>query len=77
VGPIDSTPRDLGALEGLDEEDERLLRLLTQGMTNRDIAERLEVTEEEMVVRLGRLYAKIGVSSRADATTFAFRERVV
>jgi DNA-binding NarL/FixJ family response regulator len=77
AGPIDAAPRDLGALEGLDEEDGRLLRLLTQGMTNRDIAERLEVTEEEMVVRLGRLYAKIGVSSRADATTFAFRERVV
>jgi hypothetical protein len=27
--------------------------------------------------RLGELYATIGASSRADATAFAFRERVV
>ena len=78
-GPIDpaSAPRGFDALEGLDEDDQELLRLLTQGMPNRDIAERLDVPEDQMVVRLGRLYAKIGVSSRADATTFAFRERVV
>jgi DNA-binding NarL/FixJ family response regulator len=78
-GSIDpaSAPRGFDALEGLDEDDQELLRLLTQGMPNRDIAEHLDVPEDQMVVRLGRLYAKIGVSSRADATTFAFRERVV
>lgn len=62
---------------GLAQEDQRLLRLLTQGLTNREIAERLEVPEAQLLARLAGLYSKIGASSRADATAFAFRERVV
>jgi DNA-binding CsgD family transcriptional regulator/tetratricopeptide (TPR) repeat protein len=61
----------------LEEPDVELLRLLTEGLTNREIAERLGAPDEVVTRRLGGMFARIGASSRAEATAFAFRERVM
>jgi DNA-binding NarL/FixJ family response regulator len=61
----------------LSEDDSRLLWLLIEGRTNRDIAQVLGVSDEMVVRRLARMYGRIGVSSRGEATAAAFRERVV
>ena len=61
----------------LGDSDTALLRLLTEGRTNREIGEQLGVTEEIVARRLAEMFARIGASSRAEATAFAFRERVV
>jgi len=61
------------ATEGLEEIDRRLLQLLTQGRTNAQIAEELELAEVVVAQRLAGLQAQIGASSRADATSLAFR----
>ena len=58
-------------------EDDRLLASLVRGMTNGEIAEELGIDETAVTHRLGELFATIGVNSRADATAFAFRERVL
>jgi DNA-binding CsgD family transcriptional regulator len=60
-----------------DGEDAVLLRSLIQGRTNEEIAQELGVDEQVVVRRLGQLFTRIGASSRAEATAFAFRERVV
>ena len=57
----------------LDEADRRLLQLLTEGRTNAEIAAELDVTEDDVVQRLARLQARLGTSSRAEATSLAFR----
>jgi tetratricopeptide (TPR) repeat protein len=62
---------------GLDGADTALLQGLIQGRTNHEIAQELGLDETAVVRRLGELFAKIGASSRAEATAFAFRERVV
>jgi len=54
-----------------------LLTNLVQGRTNAEIAAELEIDEDEVVRRLGQLFAEIGASSRAEATAFAFREGVL
>jgi DNA-binding NarL/FixJ family response regulator len=59
------------------EADTDLLRLLTQGLTNREIAERLGEDEAAVSGRLAEMFARIGTPSRSEATAFAFRERVV
>ena len=77
VGPLDapsaSTP--VVAFHGpeVDEVDRSLLRLLTEGHTNAEMAAKLELTEEAVGVRLARLLASLGVSNRAEATTLAFK----
>jgi DNA-binding NarL/FixJ family response regulator len=66
-----------GALAGLDEEVRRLLGLLTEGMTTAEMAERLGSDEASVRVKLQEMFAKIGASSRGEATAFALREGVL
>ncbi len=57
----------------LDDAERRLLQLLTEGRTNAEIAAELAVGEDEVAQRLARLQARLGTSSRAEATSLAFR----
>ena len=66
-------PRDAGLGEG----DMRLLWLLIEAKTNREIASALEVSEDDVARRLAEMYARIGVSSRGEAAVLAFREGMV
>jgi DNA-binding NarL/FixJ family response regulator len=79
AGPLDaeSISDGNGAVSKLDASDSVLLRLLTEGRTNHEIATQVGVTEAELQRRLAEMFGRIGASSRAEATAFAFRERVV
>jgi len=57
----------------LDEIERRLLQLLTEGRTNAEIATDLDLVEDDVVKRLARLFARLGTSTRAEATSLAFR----
>ena len=57
----------------LDDAERRLLQLLTQGRTNAEIAAELAVGEDDVAQRLARLQVRLGTSSRAEATSLAFR----
>jgi tetratricopeptide (TPR) repeat protein/DNA-binding CsgD family transcriptional regulator len=57
----------------VDEVDKRLLHLLTQGSTNREMADELGLDEAAIAQRLAGVLASIGASSRAEATSLAFR----
>jgi DNA-binding NarL/FixJ family response regulator len=60
----------------LDSDDTQLLRLLTEGKTNSEIAAELGVDDTAVTHQLTALSARIGTASRAEATAFAFRARV-
>jgi DNA-binding CsgD family transcriptional regulator len=79
AGPLSWTPEANGdgSTAELDGSDAELLRCLIQGRTNAQIAEELGLDETTVSRRLGELFTRIGTSSRAGATAFAFRERVV
>ncbi len=61
------------AATSLDDAERRLLQLLTEGRTNAEIAAELDIAEGDVVQRLTRLFARLGTSSRAQATSLAFR----
>ncbi|HUQ44213.1 MAG TPA: AAA family ATPase, partial [Candidatus Limnocylindria bacterium] len=62
------------AVTGEPEAGEReLLLLLTEGLTNAEMAERLGTTEAAISTRLAGLLATLGASDRAQATTLAMR----
>ena len=79
AGPMDQPPRPQpadGEASGAPqptEEDKVLLRLLTQGSSNEEIARELGVEGTEVTRRLAALLAAIGASTRAEATSMAFR----
>jgi DNA-binding NarL/FixJ family response regulator len=65
------------SLEALGDAEADLLRLVVQGLSNEEIAERLDVAPTEIVRRLASMYATIGATSRADATAFAFQSGIL
>ena len=54
-------------LRGLTAREREVLNLLARGMSNRDIAEELVITNKTVKNHLSRIYEKIGVHSRAEA----------
>jgi len=66
-------PASPATAPGLDEAERRLLQLLTEGRTNAEIAAELRLHEDDVAQRLARLQAQLGASSRAEATSLAFR----
>ncbi len=81
AGPLDRTgarpaPDGQRHDDQLEDRDRRLLHLLTQGKTNREIATELDISDQELTRRLGDIFATIHASSRAEATAFAFREGI-
>ena len=65
------------ALSALGEDERRLLGLLTEGLTAEEIAERVEAPAESVRLKLQQMFAKVGASSRGEATAFALREGVL
>jgi len=58
---------------GLTQREVEVLRLLSQGRTNRQIAEELVLSERTVANHLGAILAKTGADNRAGAATFALR----
>lgn len=65
------------ARTGLTERETEVLGLVAAGRTNREIATELVLSEHTVRRHLQNIFAKIGVSSRAGATAFAFRNELV
>jgi DNA-binding NarL/FixJ family response regulator len=65
-----SGPRAAGLLSKRERE---VLRLLGEGLTNREIGARLYISPKTAEHHVSRVYAKIGVSTRAEAAAYAAR----
>ena len=61
------------ATELLTRRETEVLRLLADGLTNREIAHRLFISPKTAEHHVGRVYAKLGVSVRAEAAAYAAR----
>ena len=72
---ITSTTSELPA--GLTKREVEVLRLVAAGMTNKQIAGRLILSEKTVARHLSNIFTKIDVASRSAATAFAFAHRIV
>lgn len=61
------------APDGLTDREAEVLRLLAQGHTNRVIAEQLFISEKTVASHVSHIFTKIGVTSRAAATAYAYQ----
>jgi DNA-binding NarL/FixJ family response regulator len=61
---------------GLTEREAEVLSLVATGLTNKEIAARLFVSDKTVARHLSNIFVKLGVSSRAAATAFAFEHGV-
>jgi len=66
-----------GAMGPLSEREAQVVRLLAAGKTNREIAEALFISEKTVARHVSNIFDKLGVSSRAGATAWAYQRHLV
>ena len=59
--------------KGLTAREVEVLRLVTEGVSNRGIGQRLYITEATAARHVSNIFAKLGAHTRADATRIAVR----
>jgi len=62
---------------GLTTREVEVLRVVAQGLTNEQVAERLVISPRTIDTHLTSIYSKIGVSSRSAATHYAIEHHLV
>jgi DNA-binding CsgD family transcriptional regulator len=68
---------DASARHGLTARELQVLRLVAAGKTNHAIATDLVLADKTVDRHVSNLYAKLGVSSRAAATAYAYQHRLL
>jgi DNA-binding NarL/FixJ family response regulator len=63
--------------DALSEPEIEVLRLLSRGSTNKEIARQLNLSPETVKGRLGRVFRKLGAPDRAAAVAEAFRRHAI
>lgn len=70
-------PAKATGLEVLTERELSILKLVAEGLSNLDIANRLFVTEQTVKFHLSNIYRKLGVANRTEATRYAYRAKLI
>lgn len=73
ASPVRPSRKKLLLPGGLTEREAQVLRLVAAGKTNKGIAAELYLSEKTVGRHLSNIFTKLGVNSRAAATSFAHR----
>ncbi len=63
--------------EDLTERERDVLKLLIEGLSNNEIAERLIISTSTVKYHIGNIYTKLGVDSRSAAVSIAIQRQLV
>ncbi|WP_338495386.1 LuxR C-terminal-related transcriptional regulator [Streptomyces sp. SJL17-4] len=81
VARVDSMTRDAavapGNVQGLTSREQTVLRLVAAGKHNREIASALVISEHTVARHIQNIFAKLDVSSRTEASAFAYEHHLV
>jgi DNA-binding NarL/FixJ family response regulator len=69
----DGSPSEPEELKSLTPQERRILELVAEGMTNRQIGERMFLAEKTVKNYMSNVLAKLGLERRAQAAVFASR----
>jgi DNA-binding NarL/FixJ family response regulator len=62
---------------GLTPSEERVLEALARGLSNREIAQELWLTQQTVKFHLTNIYRRLGVTNRTEAVRYAYKHRLV
>ena len=71
--PIGAPPPATGDTFGLSKRELEVLALIARGRTNREIGDRLFISQKTVGVHVGNILSKLGVSGRVEAAAVAIR----
>jgi DNA-binding NarL/FixJ family response regulator len=66
-----ASPPNISAPTKLSKRQKQLILMLDQGLSNKDIADKLTISEHTVKVHFWRLFRRLGVNSRTQALHFA------
>jgi DNA-binding NarL/FixJ family response regulator len=66
-----------GTRSGLTAREVEIMRLIATGRTNRAIADELVLSEKTVARHISNIFGKLGLSSRAAATAYAYEHNLV
>jgi DNA-binding NarL/FixJ family response regulator len=72
-GPARDNAPGRTVMSGLTRREQQVASLVSQGLTNRRIAQRLHVTDKTIEMHLSNIFAKLGVSSRTETAAAVIR----
>lgn len=70
-------PLEEPAGEPLTARERDVLELVSQGLSNKQIAQRLQISEHTVKFHLSSIFAKLGVSSRTEAVNRGARQGII
>ncbi|MBZ5706776.1 MAG: response regulator transcription factor [Acidobacteriia bacterium] len=73
VQPGAIEPRSLTGSRPLSKREQEIARLVAEGLSNRQISQRLELSEHTIKNYLFRVFEKLGVSTRVELALFALK----
>jgi DNA-binding CsgD family transcriptional regulator len=76
IGPL-AAEAPAALPDGITRREAEVLELVARGLTNREVAEALVLSERTVARHLANLYTKVGVTTRTAATTYAHRNGLV
>jgi len=77
VEPVAMETRSLVGSRPLSKREEEIARLVAEGLSNRQISQRLSLSEHTVKNYLFRVFEKIGVSTRVELALYALNRRQV
>jgi len=66
-------PSERRRLASLTDREKEVLSLMAEGLNNREIAERLAISERTVKYHVGNIYGKLGVKTRTEAVLLALK----
>ncbi len=70
-------PSDIITPEGLTEREIEFLKLMTRGLSNKEIADEMSLSIRTVQGHLRHIFKKLGVGSRTEAVIYALKEELV
>jgi DNA-binding NarL/FixJ family response regulator len=77
VEPVPMETRTLVDSRPLSKREEEIARLVAEGLSNRQISQRLTLSEHTVKNYLFRVFEKIGVSTRVELALYALNRRQI
>jgi DNA-binding CsgD family transcriptional regulator len=76
LADLSAAPQPAGST-GLTGREIEVLRLIATGVTNRIIAERLQISEKTVARHISNIFTKLDLPSRAAATAYAYEHKLL